>query len=145
MIIFNLKQCQKYRHFFLQDPFAFIRPIENSIQNFYGPLGIKLLHRLRLGFYHLREHKFRNTFADTVNPLQSCSLETESTELYFLRCHNYVTFRTTLINELNSINSKFNTLEPIELTRTILYGDKNFDNDSNCKILTASINFHCEK
>ena len=45
------------------------------------------------------------------------------------------------MNELNSKNSKFNTLEPDELVRTILYGDKNFDNDSNLKILTATINF----
>ena len=45
------------------------------------------------------------------------------------------------MNELNSINSKFNTLEPDELIRTILYGDKNFDNYSSFKILTATINF----
>ena len=34
------------------------------------------------------------------------------------------------MNELNSINSKFNTYG---LIRTILYADKNFDNDSNFK------------
>ena len=45
------------------------------------------------------------------------------------------------MNELNSINSTFNTLEPDELVRTILYGDKNFDNDSELKILTLIINF----
>ena len=44
------------------------------------------------------------------------------------------------MNELNSINSKFNTLELDELVRTILYGDQNFDNDSSFKILTATIN-----
>ena len=37
------------------------------------------------------------------------------------------------MNELNSINSKFNTLELDELIITILYTDKNFDNDSNFK------------
>ena len=51
-------------------------------------------------------------------------------EHYFLRCYNYVTFRTTLMNELKSINNKFNTLEPDEVVRTILYGNKNFDNES---------------
>ena len=45
------------------------------------------------------------------------------------------------MNELNSKNSKFNTLEPDELVRTILYGDKNVNNDSNLKILTVNINF----
>ena len=37
------------------------------------------------------------------------------------------------MNELNSINSKFNTLKLDELIRTILYADENFDNDSNFK------------
>ena len=45
------------------------------------------------------------------------------------------------MNELNSTNSKSDTLEPDELARTIRYGDKNFDNDSNLKILTVTINF----
>ena len=45
------------------------------------------------------------------------------------------------MNELNSTNSKFKTLEPVELVRTILYGEKRFDNDSNFKILTPTINF----
>ena len=31
----------------------------------------------------LREHKFRHNFADTLNPLCSCSFETEDTEHTF--------------------------------------------------------------
>ena len=97
--------------------------------------------QIMTGFSHLREHKFKHNFAVTVNSLCTCSLETESTEHYFLRCHNHVTFRTTLLNQLNSINIKFNTLESDELFRTILYGDKTFDNDSNLKTLAGTINF----
>ena len=37
------------------------------------------------------------------------------------------------MNELGSVNRKFNTLDLDELIRTILYVDKNFDNDSNFK------------
>ena len=36
--------------------------------------SIKLLTRLRPGFSHLSEHKFRHNFADSLNPLCSCSL-----------------------------------------------------------------------
>ena len=118
---------------FRKNLLVFIRPIENSIYSIYDPLGIKLLYRLQLGFSHLREYKFRHNFADTVNPLCSCYPEIESKEYYILRCHNHAAFRTILMNELNSINSKFNTLELDELIRTILYADKNFDNDSNFK------------
>ena len=64
----------------------FTRPIGNSTYKIYDPLGIKLLTRLRLGFSHLSEHKFRHNFADSLNPLCSCSLETESTLHFFLRC-----------------------------------------------------------
>ena len=43
------------------------------------------------------------------------------------------------MNELNIINSKFNTFEPDQLVRTIFYREKNFD-DSNLEIITATIN-----
>ena len=36
----------------------FIRPKPNSIFNIHNPLGIKYLTRLRVGFSHLKEHKF---------------------------------------------------------------------------------------
>ena len=42
------------------------------------PLQIFLLTRLRFQ-PSLSEHKFRRNFADSLNPLCSCSLETEST------------------------------------------------------------------
>ena len=47
----------------------FIRPTGNSTYKTYEPLRIKLLTRLRLGFSHLSEHKFRHNFADSLNPL----------------------------------------------------------------------------
>ena len=84
---------------------TFIRPLENVTYGIYDPLGVRLLNRLRLGFKHLREHKFRHNFADTLNPLCSRSLETEDTEHYFLRCQNNLSFRTTLMNDLNNINT----------------------------------------
>ena len=102
------------------------RPNKDNIYDIYDLLGVKTFHRLRLEFSHLPETKF----TDTVSPLCSWSLEIESTKHYFLCCHNYVTFRTTLTNELNSIDSKFNILEPDELVRTVFYGDKIVDIDS---------------
>ena len=68
---------------FRENLLAFITLIENSICSIYDPLGIKLLHRLRLGVSHLLKYNF----ADTVNPLCSCYLEIESTEYYIIRCH----------------------------------------------------------
>ena len=39
--------------------------------------------KLRLGFSHLREHKFRHNFDDTGNLLCPCTLETGNTEHFF--------------------------------------------------------------
>ena len=63
----------------------FIRPTENNTYKIYDPLGIKLLTRLGFGFSHLSEHKFRDNFVDSLNPLRFCSVETESTLHFFLR------------------------------------------------------------
>ena len=68
----------------------------NSIYKIYDPLIIKLLARLRLGFSHLSKHKFEHNFAGSFKPLCCCSLETESTLYFFLRCQNYTTLRRAL-------------------------------------------------
>ena len=120
---------------------AFIRPVRNSMDGIYDPFGVKLINRLRLGFSHLREHKFRYNFADTVNPLCSCTLETENTEHFFLRCENNLSARTTLMNELSNISNAINSLNSTDLIRAILHGDKNFDNVTNFKIIAATIKF----
>ena len=45
-----------------QNILRFVRPSENSIFNCHNPSGIKLISSLKLGFSHLREHKFRHDF-----------------------------------------------------------------------------------
>ena len=107
----------------------------------YDPLGVKLINRLRVGFSHLREHKFRHNFADTVNSLCSCTFETENTEHFFLRCQNNLSARTIFMNELNNISNAINSLNLTDLIRLILSGDKNVDNVTNFKIITATMKF----
>ena len=47
--------------------------------------GLKLLICLRVGFSHLRDHKFRIHFQDTLNPFCPCSLEAEdNNQIYAL-------------------------------------------------------------
>ena len=106
---------------------AFIRPLGNDTYGTYDPLGIRLLNRLRLDSSHLREHKFRHNFADALNPLYSCSFETEDIEHYFLRCQNNLSFRKTFMNDLNNTNTAIGSLNPNDLLRVILYGDESFN------------------
>ena len=67
----NSTSCQQFKKMIL----SFIKPICSSLFSVYLPVGLKLLARLRLGFSHLCEHKFRHNFHDTLNPLCSCSLK----------------------------------------------------------------------
>ena len=131
----DIKNSDSYE-MFRKKLLAFIRPVRNSMYGIYDRFGVKLINRLRLGFSHLREHKFRHNFADTVNPLCSCTLETEN-----IHCQNNLPARTTLMNELNNISNAINSLNSTDLIRVIRYGDKNFDNVTNFKIIATTIKF----
>ena len=115
--------------------------MENKTFSIYDPLGIKLLNRLRVDSSHLNEHKLRHNFADTLNPLCSCSLETESTVHFFPRCRYYNNIRITLMNELSDIDNSITSRQPNELLRIILYGDCKLKDDVSKLILIATIQF----
>ena len=77
---------------------SFIRPVSSNVYNIFDHVGLKLLTRLRLGFSHLNEHRFRHNFQDCINPLCSCSLDIEDTSHYLLHCHHFVQHRIDLMN-----------------------------------------------
>ena len=112
----------------------FIRPAQRKTFNINDSVVVKLLTRLRLGFSRLCEHKFRN-------PLCPCSIETETTVHYFLRCHLYNANRSDLMNELNEIDSSFSTLNENKFINLILYGSHKFDGKKNHNILMSTIKF----
>ena len=56
-----------------------------------------MITRLQLGLGHLRDHKFKNSFQDCLNPLCSCGVEVETTVHYLLHCPNYL-MRTLMSN-----------------------------------------------
>ena len=45
------------------------------------------------------------------------------------------------MNDLNNINTAIASLNSNDFLRVILYGDKSFNKETNCKILTASIKY----
>ena len=62
-------------------------------------------------------------------------------DLLKLNYQNNLSLWTTLINDLNNINTAIASLNSNGLFRVILYGNKSFNKETNCKILTASIKF----
>ena len=110
--------------------------------NIFDPTGLKFLTRLRLNFSHLREHKFRHNFQDTLNPLCSCiNLETETTGHYLLRCVFYTNIRTTLLENLVEIVGNIENFSDDQLIFLLLYGDANYNTEKNNSILKNTINF----
>ena len=65
---------------------------------------LKLLTKLRLVLSHLREHKFKHSFQDTLNPFCSRGKEVETTFHFLLTYPNYSDERFTLLGKIRNIN-----------------------------------------
>ena len=68
---------------FKKNLLKFIRPSRNSVFNCHNCKEIKYLTRLRLGLSHLRQHKFKHSFQDTLNPFCSCGLDVDTNTHFF--------------------------------------------------------------
>ena len=133
----NSTSYQQFRKSLL----SFIKPTCSSLFYIHHSVGVKLLVRLRLGFSHLREHKFRHNFHDTLNPLCPCSLEPETTSHYLLHYHNFSSSRLALLNDLNLIDPTMSQLNETALANILLYGDSNKSTSDNSKILRGTIRY----
>ena len=120
---------------------SFIRPEANNIYNVHNAKGIKLLTRLRVGFSHLKEHKFRHNFVDAINPLCSCGNFVESTTHFFLHCTHFSNQRLTLINKIKDIDKHIFDKNDSLITQTLLFGDEKLSITDNKSILEATIQF----
>ena len=120
----------------------FIRPSPCSIFGVHNPSGVTLLTRLRVGLSHLRGHKFHHNFFDTENPsCPFCNNKLECTKHYLLHCPNFFFQRIKLFGSLSNISVSILPLSPSILIQILLYGDRNFCDDYNFKILSSTITY----
>ena len=103
--------------------------------------GIKLLTRLRVGFSHLREHKFRHNFVDAINPLCSFGNFVESTAHFFLHCTHFSNQKLTFISKIKDIGKRIFDKNDSLITQTLLFGDEKLSMTDNKSILEATIQF----
>ena len=127
----NSTYCQEFRKSLL----FFIKHTCSSLFSICHPVGVKLLVRLRLGFSHLCEHKFRHNFHDTLNPFCCCNLEPETTSHYLLCCHNFSSARLALMNDLNLIHPTISQLNVTAFANILLYDDSKKSTSENGNIL----------
>ena len=125
---------------FKQKLLPFIRLLENSIFNIFDPEGLELLTRLRLGFSHVNE-RLSSNFQEYLNPLCTCSLETEKISHYLLHCDHNIAFRTDLTNSVETFVVNFESLSDCKKVEILLYGESRCDDNQNDSLLSASINY----
>ena len=119
----------------------FIRPVLNYIYNCNNPEGVKLITRLQLGLSHLREHKFKHDFQDSINPLCNCGHDIEFTTHFLLHCLLFVNERSTFFSTLISLDCNQVDNTDSTLTQTLLFGNTSFKSNENLKNLIATIDY----
>ena len=131
----------KYVSVFKKCLFKFIRPSPNSVFNCHNCKGIKYLTRLRLGLSHLREHKFKHSFQDTLNRFCSCGLHVETNTHLFLHCPLFTNQRRTLLSTVNDIDSSLTNTNDFILTYILIYGKATLDTSANTLLSNATMNY----
>ena len=107
---------------FKESILKFIRPAPNSIFQCHNPKGIKYLTRLRVNFSHPRDHKFKHSFQETINPLFTCSLEAKTTNHFILHYPYYENEHHILLASIRSIKSSILYQNDDNVVKTLLYG-----------------------
>ena len=102
---------------------------------YHNPQGIKFLTRLCLGLIHLREHKFKYSFYNSLNPLcNKCGFEVESTSNFLLHFPMYNNNWSSFLSTIRNIDCKLLKNTDSSLTQTILYEDPSVDIITNSLI-----------
>ena len=126
---------------FWKNILTFIRPSGNSFFNSHNPKRIKFIKRLRLGLSHLRYHKFKHSFQDSLNTFCNCSVDIKSTVHYFLHCPTHITERRTLLSSIENIENNLLDLSESILIKTLFFGSNSFNINTNTKVVNATIEY----
>ena len=103
--------------------------------------GIKLLTRLRVGLSHLREHKFRHNFQDSLDPFCNCGRHIETTIHFFLHCSNYSNQRKTLFEKIRCIKSSLLNQNDSMIVETLLFGSNSLNDKESAFITESTIEY----
>ena len=107
---------------------VFIRPSTNSTFQCYNPEDLKLIARLSLRLSHLRFHKYKHSFKDTLNPICNCGT-VETIVHYFLHCPNFLNERLTFFDKLQSIDANNLSKDDSNISKLLVYGDHSFNDE----------------
>ena len=107
----------------------------------HNPHGIKLLTRLRNRLSHLREHKFRHNFQDSLDPFCNCGRHIETTIHFFLHCSNYSNQRKTLFEKVSNIKRSLLNQNNSIIAENLLFGSTGLNDEGNACIIESTIEY----
>ena len=113
---------------FKRNILKFIKPTTNNIFDCHNLKGIKFI------YSQPYEHKSKNNFQDTLNPLCTCGCNVEKTCHFLLHCPNFLTERNTLLNKISNIDSNIINQADATITKTLLFGNSKYSNEVNLQI-----------
>ena len=93
----------------------------HSIVNVSSSVCANYVISLRVGLSHLYEHKFRQNFWDSLNPICNCDKDSKTTKHFLLHCQNFNHERQSLLQNIKDIDSKLFSLTDTSLTHIIRY------------------------
>ena len=102
---------------------------------------IKVLTSLRLGFSHLRGHKFNHNFSDCLDEICICWEDTESTNPFLLQYSLFLKERQVLINKIRDTGSSTIDQNENSLCYTHLFGKEKMNDSDNAHFLNETIEY----
>ena len=96
---------------------------------------------MRFCLSHIREHKFKYSFQDTLNLACSYDHNIETTYLYFSPCPLFHAERSTLLKNINETDSTILSKSKSVMTRILLYSNESFKDKVNLLNLNKTIDF----
>ena len=130
----DLRNSESYT-LFRSSILRFFRPSPNSFYGCQNIMGVKLITRLHISLSHLRKHKFKQSFHDTLNPLCNCGKDVKSSTHFLLQCLSQINERCTLISNLNRINPQISQTSLQLLANKPLFGNSSYSHKANTHII----------
>ena len=109
--------------------------------NCHNPQAIKYLSRIRLGLSHLREHKFKHSFQDTLNPV--CVPVDQILKRLVITSPPALSLMQNeiLLKNIKQIAASILNLNYSQSTHVLLHGDSSLKYETNTEILNSSMNY----
>ena len=102
---------------------------------------LKKYPRLRLGLRHLRYHKLKHRFLDSLNRICSSGFDIETTSHFLLHCQNFINERSLHLNNVSGLTKEKLPSCDTSVIKLFLYGDDSLDLVTSTLILNASVDF----